>query len=89
MDLDFPLIVYDVYAELLDTPEGTYGMSYDVYTRRTEDNPPFGWNSARCKLSMGQSEVYEKLTEITRYSIHLHTVEEEIKRWWLSAIAIF
>ena len=35
---------------LWDLPEGTYGISYDIFTRRTEDNPPHGWNAARGKF---------------------------------------
>ena len=32
---------------LWNLPNGTYGISYDIFTRRTEDNPPYGWNAAR------------------------------------------
>ena len=36
---------------LLDMdPEGAYGISYDVFTWKTEDDPPAGWNANRCEL---------------------------------------
>jgi hypothetical protein len=45
-----PLIPIALYLELLDHPPGAYGISYDIYTQRTEANLPQGWNSYRGKL---------------------------------------
>lgn len=32
---------------LEDMPPRTYGISYDIFTRATEDNLPHGWNAYR------------------------------------------
>jgi len=50
MDDDFPLAAHAIYLDLLDSLEGTYDLSYDIDTRKSEDNLPFGWNSHRCEL---------------------------------------
>ncbi|KAG6370891.1 hypothetical protein JVT61DRAFT_10914 [Boletus reticuloceps] len=51
MDVDnnIPLIVpHQLYQRLLDMdPGGAYGISYDIYTRKTEDDLPMGWNAPR------------------------------------------
>jgi len=30
-------------------PFGAYGISYDIFTRATEDDLPAGWHAHRCK----------------------------------------
>ncbi|KIO10573.1 hypothetical protein M404DRAFT_129331 [Pisolithus tinctorius Marx 270] len=42
-----PLIPIATYLTPLDQPPGSYGISYDIYTQKTEDNLPAGWNSYR------------------------------------------
>ncbi|TFK47239.1 hypothetical protein OE88DRAFT_1666604 [Heliocybe sulcata] len=32
---------------ILSQPHGSYGISYDIYTRATEDDLPYGWHSNR------------------------------------------
>ena len=32
---------------LWNLPNGTYGISYDIFSRKTEDNLPHGWNAPR------------------------------------------
>ena len=34
-------------------PDGAYGITYDVYTRKTQDDLPGGWNARR-----GESAYY-------------------------------
>ena len=34
---------------LMAGPDGIYGVSYDVFTRPTEDPLPNGWEAHRCK----------------------------------------
>ena len=34
-------------------PEGIWGISYDVFTRPTEDDVPNGWQAGRCMCSFG------------------------------------
>lgn len=42
------LIPHQLYERLLDMdPDGAYGISYDVYTRKTQDDLPGGWNARR------------------------------------------
>ncbi|KAG9313255.1 hypothetical protein JVU11DRAFT_6720 [Chiua virens] len=39
------LIPHELYVTLLEMdPGGAYGISYDVYTRKTVDDLPAGWN---------------------------------------------
>lgn len=50
---DVPLIPMATQARLLNMLEGVYGISYDIFSRKTEDNLPDGWNARRgkpCKL---------------------------------------
>ncbi|KAI6146031.1 hypothetical protein BKA82DRAFT_3965289 [Pisolithus tinctorius] len=42
-----PVIPFHTHWVLMHQPPGSYGISYDIYTRRTEDNLPAGWNSRR------------------------------------------
>lgn len=51
MDLDdgAPLVPLAFFFGLALMPPGTYGLSYDIYTRATKDDLPFGWNSYPCK----------------------------------------
>ena len=37
----------DIFLGLWYLPEGAYGISYDINTRKTQDNPPDGWNANR------------------------------------------
>ena len=50
-DNNLPLLIPPQLYERLQNMdrEGAYGISYDVYTRRTEDDLPSGWNAARCE----------------------------------------
>ena len=32
----------DIFLMLWDLPDGVYGVSYDIFTRLTEDNIPHG-----------------------------------------------
>jgi len=42
---------------MLNWPEGTYGIAYDLYTRNIEDILPTGWGSRR-------SSVYRRLGKV-------------------------
>ena len=48
-DNNLPLVIPNqLYERLQDMdPEGAYGISYDVYTGKTEDDLPGGWNARR------------------------------------------
>ena len=35
----------DIFLGLWYLPEGAYGISYNINTRKTQDNPPDGWNA--------------------------------------------
>ncbi|KIM55152.1 hypothetical protein SCLCIDRAFT_135241 [Scleroderma citrinum Foug A] len=54
MDDDFPIVVHAIYLDLLDSLEGTYSLSYDIDSHKTEDTLPFRWDvnhsSAYCEL---------------------------------------
>jgi len=39
-------------------PAGHLGISYDVFTRRVEDNLPNGWHSHRSKQPMTYEEIF-------------------------------
>ena len=41
-------IPMDYYLALTDMPDGTYGLSYDISTRDTQDDLPDGWHAHRC-----------------------------------------
>ena len=49
-DNGIPLISAEMQLMLLEQPPGFYGISYDIYTRKTQDNLPVGWHSHRSKL---------------------------------------
>jgi len=48
--MDEDLIPITLTLTLLAMPPGAYGISYDIYTHKLEDNLPAGWNSAKCEF---------------------------------------
>ncbi|KIM69238.1 hypothetical protein SCLCIDRAFT_19861 [Scleroderma citrinum Foug A] len=42
-----PQVPLALNARLVALPPGAYGISYDMSTRKTEDNPPRGWHARR------------------------------------------
>ncbi|KIM60968.1 hypothetical protein SCLCIDRAFT_26152 [Scleroderma citrinum Foug A] len=42
-----PQVPLALDARLVALPLGAYGISYDMSTRKTEDNPPRGWHARR------------------------------------------
>ncbi|EJF66302.1 hypothetical protein BD309DRAFT_1078627 [Dichomitus squalens] len=60
--------------QLTFQPFGTYGISYDIYTRPTEDPVPGGWESPRVKT---YRELIKRLRAAGfghhQYSDHCHT----------------
>jgi len=50
MDADgVPLIPMAIRARLLEMVEATYGISYNIFTHKTEDDLPNGWHAYRGK----------------------------------------
>jgi hypothetical protein len=45
-----PIIPWHNYTTLVNMPEGTYGLSYDISTLDTERDLPSGWNTWRGKF---------------------------------------
>ena len=40
-----------MFLTLWVLPNGAYGLSYDMFSRKTEDNLPDGWNAPRGEFS--------------------------------------
>ena len=55
--MDEDLIPIATSLTLLALPPGAYSISYDIYTRKLEDDPPGGWGSARCEF-FGLASLY-------------------------------
>ncbi|KAI0323193.1 hypothetical protein GY45DRAFT_1265020 [Cubamyces sp. BRFM 1775] len=51
---------------LLQQPIGIYGISYDIYTRPTEDPVPGGWHSR------GARTYRELIRQLARFGFHQH-----------------
>lgn len=45
MEADGIHIPQAIYPALIAMPLGSYSISYDIYTARTEEEPPFSWGA--------------------------------------------
>lgn len=76
-----PLVIpYQLYQMLLNMDdEGSYGISYDIFTRVTQDDLPFGWYARRGNFEF--HHIVDYLCRLTlSYSIHICRVGSHLDR---------